>query len=53
MGFSDDSASDTVLHVYDKSGTYPLSSHGCKEIIEADWVHFTSMWQSIAARNIE
>ncbi|XP_063907336.1 tetratricopeptide repeat protein 17 isoform X2 [Zophobas morio] len=53
VGFSDDSASDTVLHVYDKSGTYPLSSHGCKEIIEADWVHFTSMWQSIAARNID
>jgi hypothetical protein len=53
VGFSDDSASETVLHVYDKSGTYPLSSHACKEIIEADWVHFTSMWQSIAARNIE
>jgi tetratricopeptide (TPR) repeat protein len=53
VGFSDDSASETVLHVYDKSGTYPLSSHACKEIIEADWVHFTSMWQSIAARNID
>nr|XP_008192506.1 PREDICTED: tetratricopeptide repeat protein 17 isoform X1 [Tribolium castaneum] len=53
VGFSDDSTSETVLHVYDKSGTYSLSSQGCKQIIEADWVHFTSMWQSIAARNLD
>lgn len=53
VGLSDDSAPETVLHVYDKSGTYSLSSQNCKEIVDADWVQFTSMWQSIAARNLE
>lgn len=53
VAFSEDAGSETILHVYDKSGTYPLSAHACKDIVEADWVHFTSIWQSFAARDME
>lgn len=45
--------SDAVLHVFDKSGTYPLSPESCRDIKDADWLHFSSMWQSIAARDVE
>lgn len=53
VSLTDDPVPEPMLHVYDKSGKYPLSHKACREIKEADWLHFTSMWQSVAARNVE
>ncbi|XP_017779959.1 PREDICTED: tetratricopeptide repeat protein 17 isoform X2 [Nicrophorus vespilloides] len=48
---TEEPSTEVMLHVYDKSGTYALTWNKCKDIKEADWLHFTSMWQTIAARN--
>ncbi|GJQ65171.1 hypothetical protein Trydic_g7312 [Trypoxylus dichotomus] len=53
VSLTDDPVPEPMLHVYDKSGKYPLSHKACREIKDADWLHFTSMWQSIAARNVD
>lgn len=53
VSLTNDPVPEAMLHVYDKSGKYPLSHKACREIKDADWLHFTSMWQSIAARNVE
>ncbi|KAF5282200.1 hypothetical protein FQR65_LT02897 [Abscondita terminalis] len=53
VSLTDDPIPEAMLHVYDKSGTYPLSPKGCQNIRDADWLQFTSMWQSIAARNVD
>ncbi|XP_031341481.1 tetratricopeptide repeat protein 17-like isoform X2 [Photinus pyralis] len=53
VSLTDDPVPEAMLHVYDKSGTYPLSPRGCQNIRDADWLQFTSMWQSIAARNVD
>lgn len=52
-GRSVSASQDAVLHVFDKSGTYPLSPESCKDIKDADWLHFSSLWQSLATRNVE
>lgn len=48
-----DDPTEAMLYVYDKSGTYPLSPKGCRAIRDADWLQFSSMWQSIATRNMD
>lgn len=53
VSLTDDPTPEAMLQVYDKSGTYPLSPHRCKNIRDADWLKFSSMWQSVAARSIE
>lgn len=53
VSLTDDPTPEAMLYVYDKSGTYPLSPKGCRTIKDADWLHFSSMWQSIATRNME
>ncbi|KAF5282029.1 hypothetical protein FQA39_LY00553 [Lamprigera yunnana] len=53
VSLTDDPVPEAMLHVYDKSGTYPLSPRGCQNIRDADWLQFTSMWQSLAARNVD
>nr|XP_022913333.1 tetratricopeptide repeat protein 17 [Onthophagus taurus] len=53
VSLTDDPVPEPMLYVYDKSGKYPLSHKACQHIRDADWLHFTSMWQSIAARNID
>lgn len=49
----DDPIPDVLVQVYEKSGTLLLSPLRCQQIKEAEWVYFTSMWQSIATRNVE
>ena len=44
---------DTILHVYDKSGKYPLSHKTCDEVKNSDSINFSLIWQSLAARNLE
>lgn len=53
VSLTDEPTPEAMLYVYDKSGTYPLSPKGCRAIRDADWLHFSSMWQSIATRNME
>lgn len=54
VSLTDDPTPKVLLHVYDRSGTYQLSPASCKEIKDADWLSFTSMWwHSVADRNIE
>ncbi|XP_018331207.1 tetratricopeptide repeat protein 17 isoform X2 [Agrilus planipennis] len=53
VSLTDDPLPEPLLHVYDKSGTYPLSATTCRDIRDSDWLHFSSMWQSIATRNMD
>lgn len=53
VALMDDPIPDVLVQVYEKSGTLLLSPVRCQQIKEAEWVYFTSMWQSIAARNVD
>jgi len=43
---------ELILNVFDKTGTYIITNDICKGIKTDDWIHFTSIWQSLPARNI-
>lgn len=53
VSLTDEPVPEAMLHVYDKSGTYRLSPRGCRRIQDTDLSQFSSIWESIAARNIE
>ncbi|KAK9872108.1 hypothetical protein WA026_016152 [Henosepilachna vigintioctopunctata] len=53
VALMDDPIPDVLVQVYEKSGTLLLSPQRCRQIREAEWVYFTSMWQSIATRNVD
>ncbi|XP_044749368.1 tetratricopeptide repeat protein 17 [Coccinella septempunctata] len=53
VALMDDPIPDVLVQVYEKSGTLLLSPMRCQQIKEAEWVYFTSMWQSIATRNVD
>ncbi|KAL3267073.1 hypothetical protein HHI36_011213 [Cryptolaemus montrouzieri] len=53
IALMDDPIPDVLVQVYEKSGTLLLSPQRCRQIKEAEWVYFTSMWQSIATRNVD
>lgn len=49
----EDPVPEALLHLYEKSLTLLLSPLRCRDIKNAEWVYFTSMWQSIATRNVD
>lgn len=53
VAMSEEQGREVMLNVYDKSGTYVLSKTKCNDIKEADWLHFTSLWDAFASRNID
>ncbi|XP_069702487.1 tetratricopeptide repeat protein 17 isoform X1 [Periplaneta americana] len=52
VSLTDDPLPDTWLHVYDKSGTYPLSPGECDRIRSVDWDKLATAWYSASVRHI-
>ncbi|PSN33796.1 hypothetical protein C0J52_19498 [Blattella germanica] len=50
--FYDEPLPDTWLHVYDKTGTYPLSPGECDRIRTVDWDKLATAWYSASVRHI-
>lgn len=53
LSFTDDLKPEAVLHVYDKTGAYHLSNFQCGDVQNNDLIDFTTMWESVASRNVE
>lgn len=53
VSLTDDPKPEAILHVYDKTGTYQLSNFQCGDVQNNDLIDFTTMWESVASRNVE